>query len=236
MNIGLFQYFSRKGYFMGNSMISQVGSTTAATAPTSYSGGLNTGFNTTMPNGLFNMGMVKDYSNDMMMPDWLKAGNITDEQRASIFGPMYLPAQNQAIGQTQQTQAQTQYPQIQNPYAPAFNGQQAAKPQYTQEQLTQYYEQLLAENPNLKITEKGNVYESTNTAKKIGVLTGIGTALAGGITKLFKGTTLKSAFSLKDLAVKIPALTIAGWAIGSAIDAFINSNSAKQADAQTQKV
>ena len=104
------------------------------------------------------------------------------------------------------------------------------------EQVSEYYEKLMAENPNIRITEKGNVYEVTNTGKSTGILAGIGTALAGGIVKLCKGAGLSSAFNLKSLAIKVPALAIAGWAIGSVIDAFTNSNRKQQADAQPQQV
>lgn len=244
---------------MGNEL-AQVGNvSTTATTPSTYSTGFNTGLNVTMPNSLFNM--PKDYSNDMMMPDCLKTGNITEEQRASIFGPMYVPAQQTAQAeqpqqqvqyqqQTQYPQQQVQYPQgqaypqqqypaqytqypQQNPYAPVFSGQQqVAQNQMTPEQMNEYYEKLLAENPNLRITEKGNVYEVSHTAKKAGILAGIVGGLAGGIKKLCTGTALKSAFNLKSLAVKVPALAIAGWAVGSLIDAFSNSAKAQQADAQ----
>lgn len=228
---------------MGNELLSQVGNVSAVQTPSASqtqttNTGLNTGFNMGM-GSLFNM--PKDYSNDFMMPDCLKTGNITDEQRASIFGPAYTPTaqvSSQYPQQQVQNPAQTQYPQqyTSNPYAPAFSGQQAVQPQLTPEQISEYYEKLLAQNPNLRITEKGNVYEVSHTAKKVGILAGIGTALAGGIKKLCTGTALKNAFNLKSLAVKVPALAIAGWAVGSLIDAFSNSNKAQQADAQTQKV
>lgn len=237
---------------MGNGLVSQVGSTTTATTPATFSTGFNTGFGNPMAGSLF--GMPKDYSNDFMMPTELKTGNITDEQRASIFGSMYVPTQQTQVQQPQQAQVQPQYqqqiqPQVQypqqyaqyqqtqNPYAPAFSGQQAQEQtQMTPEQVSEYYEKLMAENPNIRITEKGNVYEVTNTGKSTGILAGIGTALAGGIVKLCKGAGLSSAFNLKSLAIKVPALAIAGWAIGSVIDAFTNSNRKQQADAQPQQV
>ena len=236
---------------MVNGLVSQVGSTTTATTPTTFSTGFNTGFGNSMASGLF--GTPKDYSNDFMMPTELKTGNITDEQRASIFGPMYVPTQQQQTQQPQQAQVQpqyqqqvqpqvqypqqyAQYPQSQNPYAPAFSGQQAQEQtQMTPEEISEYYEKLMAENPNIRITEKGNIYEITNTGKQTGVLAGLGTALAGGIVKLCKGAGLANAFNLKSLAVKVPVLALAGWAIGSVIDAFTNSNRKQQADEQ-QKI
>ncbi len=244
---------------MGNGLVSQVGSTTTATTPATFSTGFNTSFGNPMAGGLF--GMPKDYSNDFMMPTELKTGNITDEQRASIFGPMYVPTQQQQVQQPQQAQVQpqyqqqmqypqqqiqpqaqypqqyAQYPQTQNPYSPVFSGQQTQEQtQMLPEEVSEYYEKLMAENPNIRITEKGNVYEVTNTGKSTGILAGIGTALAGGIVKLCKGAGLSSAFNLKSLAIKVPALAIAGWAIGSVIDAFTNSNRKQQADAQPQQV
>ena len=220
---------------MGNELLTQTGNVSgaaASTIPASYTTSSNTGLNMAMPNSLFNI--PKDYSNDMMMPDWLKTGNLTDEQRASIFGPMYTP-----VAQVQQPQqAQVQYPQqqTQNPYAPTFNGQGQPQQQYTQEQLAQYYEKLLAQNPNLRVTEKGNLYEITNTGKKTGIFAGIGAALAGGIAKVCKGKGLKEAFNLKSLALKVPVFAVAFWAVGSIVDSFINGKAAQQADAQTQNV
>jgi len=247
INVGLLNCFVGKVIFMGNELLAQVGNVSAVQTPAAQTQTANTGLNTGFNMGtgsLFNM--PKDYSNDFMMPDCLKTGNITDEQRASIFGPAYTPAAQ--VTQPQQYQQQVQYPQqtqyqypqvqypqyVSNPYAPAFSGQQAAQPQLTPEQMSEYYEKLLAENPNLRITEKGNLYEVSHTAKKVGILAGIGTALAGGIKKLCTGTALKNAFNLKSLAVKLPVLAVAGWAAGSLIDAFSNSNKAQQADAQTQ--
>ena len=83
---------------------------------------------------------------------------------------------------------------------------------------------------------KGNIYEVTHAGKKTGILTGIIGGLAGGIVKLCKGEALSKAFTLKSLAVKIPVFALAGWAIGSVLDAFTNSASAKQADELPKQV
>ena len=226
-NVGLLNFYVGKVIFMGNELVSQIGNVSRATTTSNNTTSLNTGFNTTMPNSL--LGMPKDYSNDFMMPDYLKTGNITNEQRASIFGSMYTPE-----AQVAQLQQQVQYPQ-QNPCSPAFGGQQVQKQQLTPEQISEYYEKLLSENPNLRITEKGNLYEISHTGKKVGILVGIGSALFSGIKKLCNGTALKNAFHLKSLAVKLPVLAVAGWAVGSLIDAFSNSSKAQEADTQAQQ-
>lgn len=232
---------------MGNELLTQVGNVSngIATVTAPQTQGTNAGLNTGIQGSLFNI--PKDYSNDFMMPDCLKTGNITDEQRASIFGPMYTQStqtvqpqqqtQYQYPQQVQYPQGQIQYPQYQqNPYAPTFSGQQVPQQQLTPEQMSEYYEKLLSENPNLRITEKGNIYEVSDTGKRAGILAGTITALFGGIKKLCTGTALKSAFNLKSLAIKLPVLAVAGWAVGSLIDAFSNSSKAKQADAQAQQV
>lgn len=219
---------------MGNELLAQVGSTTPATPATTATMPLynNFGFNNT--SSVFNSALNgKNYDNDMMMPDFIKTGNLTDEQRASIFGPLSIP-QAQAQQTTAPTVQQTQYPQT-GSAQPTFSGQ-TQEPQMSQEQLAQYYNDLLAKNPNIRITEKGNIYEATSTGKKAGILTGIIGGLAGGVMKLCKGETLAKAFNLKGLAVKLPVLAVAGWAIGSVLDAFTNSSSAKQADELSQQV
>ena len=219
---------------MGNELLSPAGNVTTAvsgmqTMPMQNSLGFNN------VSSVFNSALNgKNYNNDMMMPDFIKTGNLTAEQRASIFGPM-----NTAAPQTQNyTAQQAAYPQSQpqtQTAQPAFSGQTQA-PQLSPEQLTQYYNDLLANNPNIRITEKGNIYEVTNAGKKTGILTGIIGGLAGGIVKLCKGEALSKAFTLKSLAVKLPVLAVAGWAVGSVIDAFTNSSSAKKADELSQQV
>lgn len=219
---------------MGNELLTQSVGTTPATSATTMPMYNNFGFNNGISTSLFNMGLNgKNYSNDMMMPDWLKTGNITEEQRASIFGPMYSP--QSASTQAQYT-PQPAYPayQAQLPVQQSFGNQPQIQQQYSQEQLNQYYNELLAKNPNLRITEKGNVYEVSNSGKKTGIFAGLVAGLGSGIVKLFKGGSLAKAFSLKSLAVKLPVLGIAGWAVGSLIDTISNSMKAKQADAQVQ--
>lgn len=223
---------------MGNDLSVQTGNTAATTASMPINMAMpmynNFGLNSTSSvfNSVFN---GKNYDNDMMMPDFIKTGNLTDEQRASIFGPSSFP-QAQTQQAYQPASAQTQYPpQQQQAAQPSFSGQTQGQ-QLTQEQLALYYNDLLAKNPNIRITEKGNIYEVTNTGKKAGILTGIIGGLAGGVMKLCKGEALAKAFNLKSLAVKLPVLAIAGWAIGSALDAFTNSSSAKQADELSQQV
>ncbi len=228
---------------MGNELLTQVGNVSSTSLSTNPVVTQPTGFNSNITGSLFNTGMNgKNYENDMMMPDWLKTGNLTDEQRASIFGPMSTPVQQtQTINpqvQTPYPQAQypqTQYPQAQQINQPVFNGGQN-QAQFTQDELNQYYNELLAQNPNLRITEKGNIYETSSTWKKTGIFAGLGTALFSGIKKIFNGETIKKAFTLKGLAIKLPLLGVAGWAIGSVIDAFSNRAKAKEADSQVQQI
>lgn len=205
---------------MGNELSTQaVQAQTPAQKPAQTSAYNNFG-NNGASNALFNFGMNgKNYSNDFIMPDYLKTGNITDEQRASIFGNSYDTAQPTNF-QAQQYPTTTELTQAEK----EFSGK------CTQKELEEYYNNLLAKNPNLRMTEKGNIYEVSSAGKKTGILTGIGAALASGIVKLCKGEALAKAFSLKGLAIKLPIFAVAGWAIGSVIDAFANSSSAKQAD------
>lgn len=219
---------------MGNELSVQAGSAAATPAAKSAAMPMYNNFGLNNTSSVFNSVLNgKNYDNDMMMPDFIKTGNLTDEQRASIFGPLNIP-QAQAQQTTAPTAQQTQYSQTSSAQ-PAFRGQ-TQDPQMTQEQLAQYYNDLLAKNPNIRITEKGNIYEITNTGKKAGILTGIIGGLAGGVMKICKGETLAKAFNLKSLAIKLPVLAAAGWAIGSVLDAFTNSSSKKQADELSQQV
>lgn len=221
---------------MGNELLTQVGNTglSPVTNPAGVSMTNNVGFGNNMTGSLFNMAMSgKNYDNDFIMPDCLKTGNLTEEQRASIFGPMYAPVQ-------QQISSQGQYPAVNPQQSPAQSyinpGQtqipvgQQYQSQLSQEQMQQFYNELQAKNPNIRITEKGNLYEVSNTGKKTGVVAGIIASLGSGIAKICKGFPVAGAFNLKSLAVKVPVFAIAGWAVGSLIDAFVNSSKAKQAD------
>lgn len=213
----------RKGIIMENESSLQVGNM-GAPVQTYMVSGNNTSNGNNISGSLFNFGMNgKNYSNDMIMPDFLKTGNITDEQRVSIFGPVYPQ-------QVQTNQADTQYHQAEIPKNPEMNDSQIIE-QNTRAQLEEYYKELVEKNPNLRLTEKGNIYEVSSAGKKTGILTGIGAGLANGIIKVFRGETLSKAFNLKGLALKLPILAISGWAIGSIIDTFANASSRKQADA-----
>lgn len=222
---------------MGNELSTQVSNVNAAISspvlalPYTNNFGINNG----MAGSLFSAGFNgKNYSNDFMMPDFLKTGNITEEQRASIFGPMYTPPTQVQAPQTQQF---VQYPQAQVPsqvqnisYNQPFAGQQLPQAPYDQNQAEQYYQELLAQNPNLRVTEKGNLYEESNSGKKTGIFAGLVAGLGGGILKVIKGGSLAKAFNIKSLAVKLPILAVAGWAAGSLIDSFTNSARKQQAD------
>ncbi len=150
-----------------------------------------------------------DYSNDIMFPPELA---MNYNQFAAQTG---VPQQTQT-----QTPTQTQ--------TTTFTGNDSYE---NQSQM----EAAMAQNPNLRVTENGNLYTVTNTGKKAGVFTGIVASLGREISKAFKGGTFtKAALNLKSLAVKVPVFAVIGWGIGALADKFFNSYSAKAADAQGQ--
>ena len=178
----------------------------------------------------------KNYSNDMMMPDYLKTGNVSDELRASIFGPIYTQTdvQNQVQVPSEHANVSSQLQRNQLPFDNA-NGQYMSsnienQSQMTQDQIEKYYNDLLDKNPNMRITPKGNIYEVSNAGKKTGFLTGIAAGLGSAAMKLFKGESALKVFNIKTLALKIPVLAVTGWALGSVIDSFTNTSSANKAD------
>ena len=222
---------------MGNELLTQVGNSglPSVTNQTAAPITSNAGFGNNMTGSLFNMGISnKNYDNDFIMPDYLKTGNITEEQRASIFGPMYVPTQQQTSSQGQypvvNPQQNTPQQYVTQPQQMQIPVGQQYQPQLNQEQIQQLYNELQAKNPNIRITEKGNLYEVSNAGKKTGAIAGIIASLGSGIAKICKGSAITKAFNLKSLAVKVPVLAIAGWAVGSLIDTFTNSSRAKQAD------
>lgn len=152
-----------------------------------------------------------DYSNDIMFPPEL-AMNYNQ-----------FSAQTGAL---QQTQTQTQTPT--QTQTTAFTGNDSYE---NQSQI----EAAIAQNPNLRVTENGNLYTVTNTGKKAGVFAGIAVSLGREISKAFKGGSFtKAALNLKSLAIKVPVFAVIGWGIGALADKFFNSYSAKTADAQGQ--
>lgn len=154
------------------------------------------------PTSLNGLNPNADYSNDIMFPQELALNH--NQFAAQVTG-----------AQPQQQAAQTQ-----------FTG--GAGDYQNQAQI----EAAMAQNPNIRITENGNLYTVTNTGKKFGLLTGAAVPAVKELSKVFKGGTFtKAALNLKSLAIKVPVFALIGWGIGALADKIFNSNSAKAADA-----
>ena len=175
-------------------------------------GGANYGTGGLFPSTPFNgFTPTTDYSNDIMFPPEL----------AMNYNQFAAPT-----GDLAQTQGQTQDPS--QTQATTFTGNDS----YTNQ--TQI-EAAMAQNPNLRVTKNGNLYTVTNTGKKSGVFAGVTIPLVRELYKAFKGGSFtKAALNLKALAIKVPVFAVIGWGIGALADKFLNSYSAKAADAQGQ--
>lgn len=161
-----------------------------------------TGINMGMPNGMM---PVNDYSKDVFAPDFIKN-----------------PYNN--IWQGNNTQNYTQNTQNQS----IFNNQQNTTA--TQTQTFSGNETTTPEQQNPEPTENENLYEKTNTFKKLGATAGISIPLLTTGYKVLKGAKFSDIVKYKELGIKGLALGIAGWCAGAIIDGFINSNKAQTAD------
>lgn len=204
-------------------------------------GGINTSLNsglTTNSNlssaSIFGNGLtpVSNYEDDMLMPDFLKTTSPTYNMNIQAQAQQ-IAAQSQNT-QTQVPTVQTSSVQTQNTPAQlpktdmqAVRNQLQSAAQYQASKQNQLNEALLAQNSDIKVTEKGNVYQATSTGKKIGLAAGIIAPIASAIAKGAK------AFSTKSFLVKLPIIGIAGYAIGALADNYINSKRAQNADKVT---
>ena len=191
---------------MGNELVSQ-NMQNYGYNPAMYNTGMTIPMS--MPMGLNTMPMmpVKDYSNDVFAPDFLKNPNSYNIWQGYNSQNYTQNTQNQSIFNTTENPIPAPQSQIQT-----FTGDE------TQSQ---------AQNP--EPAENENVYERTSTFKKLGATVGLSIPLLTSGYKILKGAKLSDALKYKELGIKGLAIGIAGWCAGAIIDGFINSNRAQTA-------
>ena len=153
-----------------------------------------------------------NYENDVMMPDFLKTNNFAQQ---TAFQGQTVPAQSpqvQSIAQTKQTQNMQQQ---------SVFTKNTDKSQISQADLNQY---IMAQDPSIRTTEKGNLYKQSTILQKLGVTAGILTPTMAALAKGLK------AFKSKSLWIKIPVLGVLGYALGALADKFVTSYRAQVAD------
>ena len=171
--------------------------------------GLNFGFlgNTLQP-------VNTNYENDLFMPDFLKTNSSS--------------CQTAAQNTVNQSQEQKQNPQTEHQSQSVFTTNQNDN-QISQQQINDY---IMAQNPSIAVTQKGNLYKKSSTFSKlgssVGILTPVGMAISTVVSKGF------SALSKKGLLVKVPLLGLAGYALGALADKFLNAKRASDADKDIQ--
>lgn len=165
------------------------------------------------------------FENDMMMPEELKGfgdasmANILQAQESSAP----TPVQEVETAQNDEKLTNDDVKQKEEDY----NRQELEKKQAELKNL------LLAKDKSIEITENGNYYRTTDAAKKTGLVLGFLAPMAGKIIELCKGGNFKELFKFKQLAIACPLIATAGFAVGSMIDGYVNSQRAKNADAIT---
>ena len=98
----------------------------------------------------------------------------------------------------------------------------------------QINQQIAQQSPEIGISEKGNLYKTSNNGKKLGLFGGLVAPVATGAYALTKGAKISKAFNLKNLLIKCPLVGVAGLAIGAIADYFINRYRASKADSTQQ--
>ncbi len=165
-----------------------------------------------------NMGQmtgVNSYADDICFSQYVNS-NPMYAQTGSIFPYQNYNMQNP---QTSFTGA--------NPYSIADNQEDVMNPSA--------YGQPAANNPQTAYPQNNgnelgtpttldNMAPKLNTFKKLGITAGVSIPLISGISKMLKGAKFANVFKFKELAVKLPVLAVAGWAVGSLIDGIIGSS------------
>ncbi len=193
---------------------------------------LNTPFN----NSIFNLqAPAKDYSQDLMMPDFLKT-NTAQTFTSTAAGTTNPPSQSADITQQTNIAPQTQNIQTQNNtvQTPAGLQNNITFQQDLTKLQAQINQQIAQQSPEIGISEKGNLYKTSNNGKKLGLFGGLVAPVATGAYALTKGAKISKAFNLKNLLIKCPLVGVAGLAIGAIADYFINRYRASKADSTQQ--
>ncbi len=173
--------------------------------------------NSTGNNGLYNP-VGNDYSDDIMMQKFDTMLNSALNTQAQN------PSQNLSANYNPMSDMNTNTSFTSN----ASTNQTADTQQPIDTSELNGY--LAQQDKNIAYTENNNAYHKSNTAKKAGAVLGFLAPTAGKFIQLFKGGKFKDLFKFKQLAIACPALALAGLAIGSLVDGYINSNRAKTAD------
>lgn len=174
-------------------------------------------------NSLFNLNStINNYDDDFLMPDSLKTSifqNVTTPQNQNYSPAPTFQSNN---SQTVETPKMQQKPEISN---------LSADEKLTAEQLqSELINRFDRSDSNVAQTEQGNTYVKTNAYKKSGAVLGLLAPVAGKFVQLFKGGKFSELFKMKQIAIACPVVGLAGLAVGSLIDSYVNSQRAKAAD------
>lgn len=161
--------------------------------------------------------VTNNYEDDFMMPDFLKLGNTTDTFQLSDSQNNVNEEQN--VDQNKEL-GSSENPELQNQ-------------KNTENQLSGY--SLSSMDKNIALTEYGNPYKKTDTAKNTLAFLGFLAPVVGKIGQLFKGGKFSELFKFKQLVIACPAVALAGYGIGTLVDGFVNTQRAKAADSQSFK-
>lgn len=174
--------------------------------------------NSVNPNSIFNFTsnplqpVTNNYEDDFMMPDFLKSGGTTDA--------VQLNNSLNSVNQEQTVVEDNEIKSAQNPELQTHKN--------TENQLSEY--SLNNIDKNVALTEYGNPYKKTDTAKNTLAFLGFLSPAVGKLGQLFKGGKFSELFKFKQLAIACPAVALAGYGIGTLVDGFINTQRAKAAD------
>lgn len=175
-------------------------------------------------NSLFNFnGSGNSYDEDLLMPDSLKTSifqNTTTPQTQNYSSVPTFQSNN--VQQAVENPKMQQKTEISN---------RSADEKLTAEQLqSELMNRFDRSDINVAQTEQGNTYVKTNAYKKSGAVLGLLAPVAGKFVQLFKGGKFSELFKMKQIAIACPVVGLAGLAVGSLIDSYVNSQRAKAAD------
>lgn len=176
---------------------------------------------------LFNFGNTgNNYDDDFLMPESLKSSVFSNVSNNQVQNSASLSFQNNQETTTMNTQTQP----LQQVEETTNIPDGLTMPQ-NQNNIIKRFDRT---DSNTAQTEKGNSYTKTDAFKKSGVVLGLLAPVAGKLIQLCKGGKFSELFKFKQIAIACPVVGLAGLAIGSLIDSYVNSQRAKAADEAQQ--
>lgn len=182
-------------------------------------------------NSLFSFnGAGNSYDEDLLMPDSLKTSvfQTPTAQQSQNYSPNPVFQSNN--GQNAQNPPTSQVSEVPETPESIEMTDSAISEKSVQDTHNKLMNRFDRSDCNTAQTVHGNTYEKTNAYKKSGAVLGLLAPIAGKLVQLFRGGKFSELFKIKQIAIACPVVGLAGLAVGTLVDSYVNSQRAKAAD------